>query len=220
MLAQLLAVIGIKEIALFVSSVIIFTLTPGIDTLFVLNRATCHGKRLGVMSALGVATGVLVHTAFASFGLAGIVAKSATLFMMIKYLGASYLVYLGLMSVYHAIKNPSALILKSAAPQTPLTHWQAYRSGLLTNVLNPKVALFFLAFFPQFITPAMTDNAMPYLVLGTFYALVSALWLVALALLAGSVLSGALTSQRAKKYMDIGSGVVFVGMGAKVAFFE
>ncbi len=84
-------------------------------------------------------------------------------------------------------------------------------------VLNPKVALFFLAFFPQFIVPAQVDNAAAYVLLGVVYAIISAVWLVALVVLAGSVLSRLLTSQKAKRYMDIGSGIVFVVMGAKVA---
>ena len=169
------------------------------------------------MAALGVASGVLVHMVLAAVGLAAIAAKSAILFSLIKYLGAAYLVYLGVMVIYHAIKNPTQLAIDAQAKTVPISAWQAYRSGLLTNVLNPKVALFFLAFFPQFIVPAQVDNAAAYLLLGVIYAIISAVWLVALAVLAGSVLSRLLTSQKAKRYMDIGSGAVFVLMGAKVA---
>ncbi len=211
---------GVKEFGLFVSSVIIFAMTPGIDTVFVLNRAIGYGKKIGAMVALGVATGVLVHTLFASLGLAAVIAKSVLLFNVIKYLGAAYLVYLGVMSIYHAIKNPSQLTLSQKTSVKPMSSIQAYRSGLITNVLNPKVALFFLAFFPQFISPAMMGSATPYLLLGTLYALISAVWLVVLALLAGSVLSQFLTSKKAKRIMDLGSGAVFVGLGAKVALSD
>lgn len=211
---------GIKEFGLFVSSVIIFAMTPGIDTVFVLNRAIGYGKKIGAMVALGVATGVLVHTLFASLGLAAVIAKSALLFNIIKYLGAAYLVYLGVMSIYHAIKNPSQLTLSQKTSTKPMSSMQAYRSGLITNVLNPKVALFFLAFFPQFISPTMMGSATPYLLLGTLYALISAAWLVVLALLAGSVLSQFLTSKKAKRIMDLGCGAVFVGLGAKVALSD
>lgn len=209
---------GVQHFSLFVSSVIIFAMTPGIDTVFVLNHAIGHGRHIGVMSALGVATGVLVHTLFASVGLAGVIAKSAFLFMIIKYLGAIYLIYLGVMSIYGAIKNPTKLAQNTTQNTTHhLSAFKAYRSGLLTNVLNPKVALFFLAFFPQFIVPSMTDNATPYLLLGSLYGVISAVWLVLLAVLAGSVLSKVLTGQKSKRYMDLGSGAVFVGMGVKVA---
>lgn len=111
---------GIQHFALFVSSVVIFVMTPGIDTVFVLNRAISHGTRIGIMTSLGVATGVLVHKVFASIGLASVIAKSTTLFMVVKYLGALYLIYLGLVSIYHAIKNPTRLNLNSD-PAKPLT---------------------------------------------------------------------------------------------------
>ena len=211
---------GIRELGLFISSTIIFAMTPGIDTVFVLNRAIGYGKKIGAMVALGVATGVLVHTLFAALGLATLIAKSALLFSIIKYLGAMYLIYLGVTSIYHAIKNPSQLALQQTTITKAITPLQAYRSGLFTNVLNPKVALFFLAFFPQFISPSMMSSGMPYLVLGVLYALISAVWLVVLALLAGSVLSRFLTSYKAKRIMDIGSGAVFVGLGAKVALSD
>lgn len=217
MFGELLLHFGIKEFATFVTATMIFAMTPGIDTVFVLNRAIGYDKHIGSMAALGVASGVLVHTVLAAVGLAAIVAKSAMLFSMIKYLGAAYLVYLGVMIIYHAIKNPTKLAIHSPSNTIPISAWQAYRSGLLTNVLNPKVALFFLAFFPQFIVATQVDNAAAYLLLGVVYAMISAVWLVALAMLAGTVLSKLLTSQKAKRYMDIGSGAVFVLMGAKVA---
>ncbi|OOR91335.1 hypothetical protein B0181_03260 [Moraxella caviae] len=223
MLAEWLLQIGVKEFALFVSSVMIFAMTPGIDTVFVLNRAISHGKAIGAFASLGVATGVLVHTLFAAVGLAAVVAKSALLFSVIKYLGAAYLVYLGVVSIYTALKNPQALAMNAADAANPekiIKPIQAFYSGLLTNVLNPKVALFFLAFFPQFITPSMSTQALPYLVLGALYAVISAVWLVLLAVLAGSILAKWLVSLKAKKVMDIGSGVVFVGMGAKVALSD
>lgn len=217
MFGELLLQFGVKEFATFITATVIFAMTPGIDTVFVLNRAIGYDKRIGSMAALGVASGVLVHTVLAAVGLAAIVAKSAMLFSLIKYLGAAYLLYLGVMAIYHAIKHPTQLAIDAQAKAVPISAWQAYRSGLLTNVLNPKVALFFLAFFPQFIVPTQVDNAAAYLLLGVIYAIISAVWLVALAVLAGSVLSRLLTSQKAKRYMDIGSGVVFVLMGAKVA---
>lgn len=215
-LTEWLLQFGVREFATFITATVIFAMTPGIDTVFVLNRAIGHSRQIGSIAALGVATGVLVHTVLAAVGLAAIVAKSALLFSIIKYLGAAYLLYLGAAAIYHAIKNPAVLQMKTDNG-TMITLWQAYRSGLVTNVLNPKVALFFLAFFPQFIIPTQADNAAAYLFLGGIYALISAAWLVLLAILAGSVLSRLLTSQTAKRYMDVGSGVVFMVMGAKVA---
>lgn len=251
----MLADFGILHFVLFLSSALIFTLTPGLDTVFVLNRAVSQGKQIGIMAGLGVATGVVVHTFLAAFGLAAIVAKSAWLFTLIKYLGAAYLIYLGISSVYHSFftKDLPAPVsensssnensLKSHAniananvedgatklndahgsqAHSPQAHssqelWRAFRSGLFTNVLNPKVVLFFLAFFPQFITVDARQDFAPYLILGMSYAAISAVWLVMLGALAGSVLTCMLRGATAQRWMDRVSGVVFVAMGIKVA---
>lgn len=240
----MLADFGILHFVLFLSSVLIFTLTPGLDTVFVLNRAVSQGKQIGIMAGLGVATGVVVHTFLAAFGLAAIVAKSAWLFTLIKYLGAAYLIYLGISSVYHSfftkdlpapvsensskshaniananVEGGAAALNDAHSPQAHSSQelWRAFRSGLFTNVLNPKVVLFFLAFFPQFITVDARQDFAPYLILGMSYAAISAVWLVMLGALAGSVLTCMLRGATAQRWMDRVSGVVFVAMGIKVA---
>lgn len=220
--------VGIISLSLFLTSTVIFTMTPGLDTLFVLNRAVTHGKHIGMMAGLGVSTGVMVHTLFAGLGLSAIVAKSTFLFMLVKYLGALYLVYLGSTSVYQASKffiqkskTHTQVSQSEESPVVltkPLTLWQVYYSGIFTNILNPKVALFFLAFFPQFIAIEARENIMPYIILGSLYAIISAIWLVFLGAMAGSSLTRFLRTTKAQRLMDMVSGVVFVGMGAKIAF--
>lgn len=207
---------GIHHLMLFISSAIIFILTPGIDTVFVLNRTLQNGRMAGILSALGVATGVLVHTLFATLGLASILAKSATAFMLIKYLGAVYLIYLGIMAIKNAlnIKNyqiSSQVNIKSTK--------NAYVMGLFTNILNPKVALFFLAFFPQFIQAEQLTSATPYLFLGGLYSLFSAIWLVLLAVI-GAMFIGYLQSVKARRSMDSLSGIAFIGLGAKLGLSQ
>lgn len=207
---------GIHHLMLFISSAIIFVLTPGIDTVFVLNRTLQNGQIAGVLSALGVATGVLVHTLFATLGLASILAKSATAFMLIKYLGAMYLIYLGIMAIKNSL-NVKNYQLNSQ--DNPKSAKNAYLMGLLTNVLNPKVALFFLAFFPQFIQKDALANATPYLFLGGLYAVISVTWLVLLAII-GAMFIQFLQSVKARRSMDGISGVAFIGLGAKLGFSE
>lgn len=207
---------GIHHLMLFISSAIIFVLTPGIDTVFVLNRTLQNGRIAGVLSALGVATGVLVHTLFATLGLASILAKSATAFMLIKYLGAMYLIYLGIMAIKNSL-NAKNYQLNSQ--DNPKSAKNAYLMGLLTNVLNPKVALFFLAFFPQFIQKDALANAAPYLFLGGLYAIISVTWLVLLAII-GAMFIQFLQSVKARRSMDGISGIAFIGLGAKLGFSE
>lgn len=205
--------LGVQHFLLFVMSAGVFVLTPGIDTVFVINRTLVGGRRLGVMAALGVATGVLVHTLLAALGLAAILASSAALFSLVKYLGAAYLIYLGVMALYQAYQGGAKLDVQ--AETSPMTPMMAYRSGLLTNVLNPKVALFFLSFFPQFIDVAHLGEALPYVLLGVVYALISVIWLVLLAFV-GALFVNYLQSQRARRTMDGVSGAVFVWLGAKL----
>lgn len=210
--------VGVQNFALFVSSALIFTLTPGIDTMLVLNQSLAHGKKLATMTALGVATGVLVHTLLAGLGLATIVAQSALPFYVIKYLGALYLFYLGIKTIYQA-KCASINIPNHQFANKP-TLAKAYRTGLFTNVLNPKVALFFVAFFPQFIVPSTIGSPTPYLLLGAIYALMAMIWLVLLALLTGLLFAKLFTHAKSRRMMDIGCGLVFMGMGIKVALSD
>lgn len=171
---------------------------------------------VGILSSLGVATGVLVHTLFATLGLASILAKSATAFMVIKYLGAVYLIYLGIMAIKNALNAKNYQINTETNPKSTKN---AYFMGLSTNVLNPKVALFFLAFFPQFIQKEQLASATPYLLLGGLYSLISAIWLVLLAVI-GAMFVGYLQSVKARRSMDSISGIAFIGLGAKLGLSE
>lgn len=215
-ISNLGASFGIHHLMLFISSAVIFILTPGIDTVFVLNRTLQNGRMAGILSALGVATGVLVHTLFATLGLASILAKSATAFMVIKYLGAMYLIYLGVVAIKNALNAKNYQINADASPKSTKN---AYLMGLLTNVLNPKVALFFLAFFPQFIQKEQLASATPYLFLGGLYAIISVTWLVLLAII-GAMFIQFLQSVKARRSMDGISGTAFIGLGVKLGFSQ
>ena len=153
---------GIDNFTGFLLVGIALNVTPGSDTIYILTRSVSQGKRAGLASVLGISTGSLIHTLLAALGLSMILTYSTTLFLVVKYLGAAYIIYLGL----RMILGRNALFdgQKQTGGRTDL--FRIYRQGVLTNVLNPKVALFFLTFLPQFIDPANTYGPLPFLLLG------------------------------------------------------
>ena len=156
--------LGIHDLWLFVASGLLLNLTPGADTLFIATRSAALGWRFGVAAALGICTGCLVHVLAAALGLSAILATSPLAFTVVKWVGAAYLVYMGL----------NLLLQRQQAGQAPRAlapaAWSSvFVQGFLTNVLNPKVALFFLAFVPQFIAPAAPQKALAFLVLGGIF---------------------------------------------------
>ncbi len=169
---------GIENYLAFTIATAIFVITPGMDTIFVLNKTLSGGKKSGIHASLGVSTGVLVHTLLASFGVSLILAQSAIALDIIKYAGAIYLFYLGIKSIRFASK-----IHITNKPQKK--EKSSYWSGLATNILNPKVALFFLAFFPQFILPEYVSSPIPFILLGLTFAGMGVLWCITLSLFAG-----------------------------------
>ena len=139
---------GTHHLGLFLVSALLLIVTPGQDTLYIVGRSLSQGRRAGVLSAVAITCGTAVHTLAAAYGLAAILATSAQAFMVIKLAGAAYLTYLGIrMIVDRATAEGTAPVFARASD------WAVFRAGLLTNVLNPKVALFFLAFLPQFVAP-------------------------------------------------------------------
>jgi RhtB (resistance to homoserine/threonine) family protein len=206
---------GIDNYWAFILAAIVFSMTPGIDTFFVLNRSVAQGRRSGFFSTLGISTGVLVHTFIAAIGLSALIAQSAIAFTIIKYLGAAYLIYIGVSKLVQRTTDGPEVEGPIAVRSS--TGWQDYRSGVLTNVLNPKVGLFFIAFFPQFIRREMLESYAPFLVLGVTYALIALVWLLALSWLAGSVSHRLRETPAFSRWMDRTAGAVFVALGAKVA---
>ncbi|WP_245849745.1 LysE family translocator [Hymenobacter crusticola] len=192
---------------------LLFTMTPGLDTIFILNKSIGQGHKAGLYSTLGINTGVLVHTLFAALGLSLIVAQSAIAFAILKYLGAAYLLYLGVQK----LRSKQALVAIDAADQPPTSDRQNFVSGVVTNVLNPKVALFFLAFFPQFIEPTALNNPLPFLLLGLTYAAIGVLWFTLLTMFAAYFAARVMQRPAASTWLNRISGGAFILMGLKVA---
>ncbi|MEH0152568.1 LysE family translocator [Limibacter armeniacum] len=205
---------GIDNFATFIVTTVFFILTPGIDTLFVLNKAITQGKASGIYATLGINAGVMVHTLFAVFGLSIIVARSALVFTFVKYVGALYLLYLGVIKLYSY--NGSPILDKGR--QDNKRGKDNFIAGFVTNVLNPKVALFFLAFFPQFINPSQIKNPTPFIILGITYAIMGTIWFLILTMFAGMFSKKFRENPKAFMWLNKSSGVVFILMALKVAF--
>lgn len=167
---------GIHDFVLFVTTGILLNLTPGPDTVYILGRSIAHGRRAGIASALGISVGSLFHTCAAALGLSAFLATSAWAFTAVKLAGAAYLIFLGVRALLERNRDlaiPAHFKRNDAAA--------AFRQGILTNILNPKVALFFLAFLPQFIDSATPSKTIAFLILGLTFVTTGTIWCLILA---------------------------------------
>ena len=216
------------QLLLFVGAGLLLNLTPGPDVFFIIANALRSGARAGVVAALGITAGCCVHIVAAAVGVSALVAASATAFTVLKWVGAGYLVYIGV-SALLARKPPNAPDLVAhpadgagAAGRSGLNDslWRVFRQGFLTNVLNPKVALFFLAFVPQFIAPGTAHPSLVFLALGLLFNF-NGMWVnVAWALAAASAARRVRLVQRGMHWLERAAGAVFVAFGIKLALTE
>ena len=168
---------GVHDLWLFVVTVLVLNATPGVDMMLTASRTLQHGLRGGLATALGVNAGCIVHTLAAAFGLAAVLSASAAAFALVKWAGAAYLLWLAIGMLRGAARRGDAT---AAAPgaAAAASGGMLFRQGLLTNVLNPKIALFFLALLPQFIDARSPDKTAAFLFLGTVMVLQSTLFLI------------------------------------------
>ena len=203
---------GTQNLLVFMASAILLNLTPGQDTMYILGRSMAQGRRAGVLSVLGITSGSFVHTLAAAFGLSAILATSASAFLAVKMAGAAYLTYLGIRMLFERSSSDGQLTMFA-----PESEWAIYRAAFLTNLLNPKVALFFMAFLPQFVSPAADAKVLAFVFLGALFMTSGTIWCLVLAW------SGAAMSRRLRENPSVGprfkraSGAVFVGLGVKLA---
>lgn len=202
---------GTENLLLFIVAGLLLNVTPGPDTLYIVARAASQGWRAGAAAALGIGAGCCVHTAAAALGLSALLAASATAFTVIKWAGAAYLVYVGLSLLASPAQARDAPGLPAAALRT------VFAQGFLTNVLNPKVALFFLAFLPQFIAPDAPDKAVAFLFLGVIFNLNGTLWNLLVAWMAARIAARLRWPVSAAQWLNRGIGVVFVALGLRLA---
>ncbi|MEP0368506.1 MAG: LysE family translocator [Cyclobacteriaceae bacterium] len=204
----------IQNIGLFVTLSWLLIISPGPDSIFVLTKGISGGKKAGLISAFGVTLGILVHTTFAAFGLSVILQTSAMAFVIIKYAGAAYLIFLGIQAL---LKNQQVETQRN----TPTSSRKTLYNAVLTNVLNPKVGLFFIAFLPQFISPKIeTGTAFPFVLLGGTFAVFTFLFLALLALLSAKLGKWFLEKSIAGKYLQKITGLVFIALGLRLALAD
>ncbi|PYE38543.1 LysE family translocator [Psychrobacter fozii] len=210
---------GIENYLGFILAAILLNLTPGTDSMYIITRSISQGQTAGFYSVLGITSGILVHTLLASLGLSVLLANSPTAFMLVKYIGAGYLCYLGVKMLMSKQQPLIASSLQGSEKPTsikPIDHWQIYKQGVLTNTFNPKVALFFLAFFPQFIDSSYAYGMLSFLMLGLTFAVTGFIWCLCLALLASKFGKKLRENPKIESMMNKISGVVFMGLGIKL----
>lgn len=210
---------GIENYLGFVLAAILLNLTPGSDSMYIITRSISQGQTAGFYSVLGIISGILIHTLLAALGLSVLLANSPTAFMIVKYIGASYLCYLGvkmLMSKQQPLIGASLQENGKPSSAKTLDYWQIYKQGMLTNTFNPKVALFFLAFFPQFINPNYANNMVSFIILGLTFAVTGFIWCLCLALLASKFSENLRKKPSIEAILNKISGVVFIGLGIRL----
>jgi len=203
---------GTQHLAFFIVSGLLLAITPGQDTLYIVGRSVSQGRRAGLLSVLGIVTGCAVHAVAAAFGLSAILSTSAHAFIAVKMAGAAYLCYRGVRMLLEREDDgqPSAEFARESG-------WAIFRAGLLTNVLNPKVALFFLAFLPQFVSPAAGSRIVALLFLGAVFIVTGTLWCLILVWSAAAISRRLRTRHASGLWLKRATGALFVGLGLRLA---
>ena len=209
--------LGTHSLGVFAATVLVVNATPGVDMMLVLTRTLRHGAFGGIAAALGVAAGCVVHTLVAAFGVAALLAASSAAFAALKWADAAYLLWLAFAMLRDAARPHADAALDASRRAESPGAARLFAQGLLTNVLNPKVALFFLAFLPQFIDPKTPTRVSAFLLLGAVFMFNGTLWCLLLAWFAGSVSQKVRDNPRAQIAMKRGTGALFIGLGTKLA---
>lgn len=208
---------GVHDLTLFIVSGLLLNITPGQDVAYIVSRSAAHGLRDGAVAALGIGAGCFVHVFAAALGLSAILATSATAFLAVKLVGAAYLVYVGAAMLLgrgngHGPARSASLAGVSAR--------KVFSQGFLTNALNPKVALFFLAFLPQFVDAGAGSRPMAFLLLGVIFTvngtLINLLWAWSAARLSTMLGGGG----RFGVWIKRAVGALFVSFGIRLALAE
>lgn len=196
----------------FALATLILNITPGPDLMYIVARSVGQGRRAGIVSSFGIATGCLFHTFLAAFGISAILRSSTIAFGVVRYAGATYLVYLGVRLLWRRGKSEGS----SVAERPAASLGAIYRQGVFTNALNPKVALFFLAFLPQFVSPQLGSVAMQMAALGLYFIFSGTIVCLLVAMLAGTA-GDFFRRGRNINRMERASGAVFIALGVRVA---
>lgn len=206
--------LGITHYEMFLLTCLIVNITPGPDTLYVVSRSVAQGRRAGVYSLLGISSGCAVHTLLAALGLSVILMHSAMAFMAVKTLGALYLAYLGLTALF----SKENLVFSGQGEIMSVK--DTYVQGLLTNVLNPKVAIFFLSLLPQFVDPQNPYGILPFILLGMTFIITGTLWLLLIVSCSASFTTVLRKSANTARWLNKICGSIYLLLGAKLLTTE
>jgi len=206
-----------QHLVLFVLAGWLLNLTPGPDVLYIVSNSLRGGAKSGIVAGLGVTAGCFVHIFAAALGVGALLATSATAFTVLKWIGAAYLVWVGIKLLFS--KAPSVGWAAPLPTSRALSHREVFLGGFLTNVLNPKIAIFFLAFVPQFIAPDTGNKALAFILLGCLFNL-NAIPVNSGYALAAAWMARRDAVQRGMHWLDRAAGVMFLGFGAKLALSD
>jgi threonine/homoserine/homoserine lactone efflux protein len=199
--------LGTHDMWTFLLASFLLWITPGPDTMYIVTRSITQGRWAGILSSLGTGTGIIVHTLFAAFGLSAILAASAGAFAAVKVCGACYLIYLGVTALFKRSAHPTV------TAQPAMSGARIFRQGFITNLLNPKVAIFFLAFLPQFVDPAADLGPIPFLILGAAFVSGGTLWCILVAVFASGVTQAIRRNPACISRLDRIAGCVYIALG-------
>ncbi len=211
-----------QQLLVFIAAGWLLNLTPGPDVLYIVSNALRSGARAGLVAGLGITAGCFVHVFAAAVGVGALLSASATAFTVLKWAGAAYLLLMGVRMLFSRAGggNGAAIAAAQSAPPVAASLRSVFLCGFWTNVLNPKVALFFLAFVPQFIAPGTDNKALAFVLLGVLFNVnaipVNAGWALAAAWMARR--AGAI--QRGMHWLDRVAGAMFIGFGLKLALTD
>ncbi|MBN9559663.1 MAG: LysE family translocator [Alphaproteobacteria bacterium] len=197
----------------FLAAAIVMTLIPGPDTLFVLGKAMTHRARGGVAAALGIGSGAMVHALAAALGLSALIAASEPAFAAVRWLGALYLIWIGIQSLRASLAGQHDADARGSAS---LSIGVVFRQAALTNISNVKVIVFFLAMLPQFVDPARGHVGLQLFLLGCIFNTLEVVYLIAVGLLAGRASSWLLGRRAFRRVLDAVAGTLFVGLGLRL----
>lgn len=203
-----------SQILLFVVASLALIAAPGPDMIYVLTRGISGGKKTGLFSAVGVTGGILIHTLLAAFGLAALFATSPVAFMILKYAGAAYLLFLGIKTIIYS----NHISVEETSEKK--NNGKAFGQGVLTNVLNPKVALFILAFLPQFIKPSASNPTLQMVVLGSTYAALTLILYGTFGYFTGRIGKWLKNHPKVEKWSHRFSGFILVGLALRLAIMQ
>jgi threonine/homoserine/homoserine lactone efflux protein len=203
---------GIHDLGLFIVSGLLLNIMPGPDSLLIMTRSATQGARAGCTAALGIGAGVFVHVFAAALGLSAILSTSATAFAVVKYIGAAYILYMAIGLLRSKPRDAAAHLTMAPQPFRNI-----FAQGFLTNALNPKVAIFFLAFVPQFIDADAPNKALAFIVLGCIFNINGMLWCNALALFTAGASARLKVSPLVSLWLNRATGGLFIWLGVKLA---